>query len=248
VAARLGADEPVGLRVIDDVGSAQACVSTALEVLTRYQRHVPGRNRDARAPLFDRVLEAHRALHDRSKPLVAADHDHALDTWRWVLRLEPEASLAVQVAALFHDVERLQSESDVRIEQHAPDYRAFKQAHAAAGGRLAAATLERVGAAALAARVQELVTAHEVPGDDPERVLLNDADALSFFSLNACGFLAYYGLAHTRRKVAYTLGRLSARGFRELAGVRLSAELYALVDEALSGAAEQAQVREGPAA
>ena len=24
-----------------------------------------------------------------SKALVAADHDHALDTWRWVLRLAP---------------------------------------------------------------------------------------------------------------------------------------------------------------
>src|SRR5205814_582070 len=84
---------------------------------------------------FDKVLARHCELHDMNKPLVAADFDHARDTWRWVLRLAPHASLAVQVAALFHDVERLASESEARIEHRAADYEAFKKAHAAAGAR-----------------------------------------------------------------------------------------------------------------
>jgi hypothetical protein len=216
-------------------------VATALEVVTRFQRLLAGRNEASATPLFDRVLAAHRELHDLSKPLVAADYDHALDTWRWVLRLAPDAVLEVQLAALFHDVERLTSESERRIEHHAPDYVAFKQAHAAAGARLAATTLRQLGTGeAVLARVEALVAQHERPGADPERQLLNDADALSFFSLNACGFLAYYGAEHTRRKVAYTLARLSPRAFLELASVRLSAPIAALVDDALSGAAAPA--------
>jgi hypothetical protein len=241
VAARLEETDALGLRVVDDGDSAYACVATALEVVTRFQRLLGGRNRWSDTPLFDRVLAAHRGLHDLGKPLVAADYDHAVDTWRWVLRLAPEASLEVQIAALFHDVERLVSESDRRIEQHASDYVAFKQAHAAAGARLAANTLRDLGAGeALPARVEALVAQHERPDAEPERQLLNDADALSFFSLNACGFLAYYGPEHTRRKVVYTLARLSPRAFLELASVRLSAEIAALVDDALSGAAAPA--------
>jgi hypothetical protein len=231
---------PLCLRLVDHGDSAPACASTALEVVTRYQRLLEGRNAQSDGPLFDRVLEAHRALHDLSKPLVAADYDHALDTWRWVLRLEPQASRAAQVAALFHDVERLVSESELRVEQHAADYEAFKRAHAAAGARLARVTLEALGDEELAARVEALVAGHERPGADPEGQLLNEADALSFFSLNASGFIAYYGLTHTRRKVAYTLARLGARGFRALGGVRLGAEIAALVDDALSGTAAAA--------
>jgi hypothetical protein len=224
--------EDVVLRVIDRAGTARACAAVALQVMTRYQRFLRGRNGHSRVPLFDRILALHRSLHDVRKPLVAADLDHALDTWRWALRLSAEASLALQVAALFHDVERLASESEARIEQHAADYAAFKDAHAAEGARLARAALRRVGAdEPLVARVAALVATHERLDGDEEKRLLNEADALSFFSLNACGFLAYYGLAHTRRKVTYTLARLGERGRRALAEVRLRADIAALVAE-----------------
>ncbi|HWN71341.1 MAG TPA: DUF4202 family protein, partial [Haliangium sp.] len=143
------------------------------------------------------------------KPLVRADLDHALDTWQWMLRLDPAASLAAQVAALFHDIERLVSEADVRVEQHALDYRAFKDEHARRGGAMTRAALATTGLDQdTIDRAAELVQGHEQPGCHAERLLLNEADALSFFSLNSTGFLRYYGLEHTRRKIAYTLARL----------------------------------------
>jgi hypothetical protein len=194
----------------------------AVEVLTRWQRWIDLRNGASATPLFDGVLRAHEALHDVSKPLVKADLDHAVDTWHWMLRLEPEASLAAQLAALFHDVERLESEPDRRIEQHAADYAAFKDRHAARGGERAEEVLVAAGVpAATAARVREIVTSHERRGRDAEVDLLNDADALSFFSLNSAGYADYFGPEQTRKKVAYTLGRLSPRAHARLAGVRL---------------------------
>jgi hypothetical protein len=193
------------LRLEGDGVSAE----TVFAVLTRYQRFLGRRNPASAGSMFDRVLARHRELHDCRKPLVRADLEHALDTWQWLLRLDPSAGVAVQIAALFHDVERLVSEADVRIEQHASDYRAFKDEHARRGGAMTRAALAATGLdAAIIDRAADLVADHERPSGDAERLLLNEADALSFFSLNSTGFLRYYGVEHTRRKIAYTLARL----------------------------------------
>ncbi|MFL5350649.1 MAG: DUF4202 family protein, partial [Hyalangium sp.] len=149
----------------------------ALEILTRYQGLIGRRNAASSGELFDRILERHRALHDLNKPLVCADYRHALDAWQWVLRLAPEAGLAVQVAALFHDVERLLSEADARIEHKAENYQIFKDAHAALGAELTCTLLEELNVApATCERVRWLVTRHERPGEDSALALLNDAD------------------------------------------------------------------------
>lgn len=199
----------------------EVSAATVDAALTRYQRFLARRNPASTGPTFDRVLACHRALHDCARPLVRADLDHALDTWQWLLRLDPRAGVAVQAAALFHDIERLVSEADVRIEQHARDYRAFKNEHARRGGAMTRAALAATGlAAAVIDRASELVADHEQPGDDAERLLLNEADALSFFSLNSTGFLRYYGVEHTRRKVAYTLARLRESVWWRLSRIR----------------------------
>ena len=203
----------------------------AWEALTRLQRRLDRRNHASAGPVFDEVLRAHRALHDTSKPLVAADLDHALDTWQWLLRIAPGAPLPLQLAALFHDVERLESEADRRVEHHAADYQAFKDAHARRGAALAFAVLVAAGVAPRSAdRARALVAAHERPGPDPELDLLNDADALSFFSLNSPGYADYFGPAQTRRKVAYTLERMSHAARARLATVRLRPDVRRLVD------------------
>lgn len=202
---------------------------TAAQVAIRYQRFT------GIAPLNDRHLAslfvAHARLHDRSKPLVAADHDHALDTWAWVMRLHPAAPLPLQLAALFHDIERLHSESEHRIEQYAADYATFKAAHAVAGAAIVYDVLRGLGVADVVAdRTRCLVARHEFGGEaNAEAVVLTDADALSFFSLNASGFLRYYGRGHTARKVAYTLARLSGYGRRQLARIKLARDVRVLM-------------------
>jgi hypothetical protein len=215
------------LCVVDDTMPEGDLLETALQVVTRYQRHLDGRNLHSATPLFQAILARHRSLYDLSKPPVAAGYDHARDTWRWVLRLQPEASAAVQVAALFHDVERLARDREVRVE---PGRNAGRDAPAAAGARLAAEAITEAGAGPdLVERVAALVATHERPGEDPEKALLNEAAALSFFSLNAPGFAHDFGSEHTARKVAYTLARLGPRGMRALAGVRHRADIAALI-------------------
>ncbi|QSQ20503.1 DUF4202 family protein [Pyxidicoccus parkwayensis] len=220
-----------------DGARGESLVVAALEVLTRYQCLVGRRNEVSAVPLFDRLLARHRALHDLHRPLVRADYQHALDTWQWVLRLRPHASLAVQAAALFHDVERLVSEADRRVEHHAEDYQSFEDAQAEHGAEMARQVLREVGMdVSISQRVKDLVARRERPGDEADLALLNDADALSFFSLNASGFVRYFDAEHSRRKVANTLARLRPEQRRRLGQMRLAPLVQHLVDAQLASA------------
>lgn len=201
-------------------GSVGEVTRAAPQILARYQRLVPQRNQHSSGDLFRSVLAHHRAIHRIDLPLVRADWEHAIDTWQWILRLDPEAGLAVQLAALLHDIERLGSEPERRVEHLAPDYPTFKLAHAAQGGALVQSLLQGLDAPPpLTEQVVRLVAQHEAPvrpdtpgaddrGSREALALVNDADALSFFSLNSAGFLAYYGPEHTALKVEYTLARM----------------------------------------
>ena len=193
----------------------------AFEVVTRCQRLAGRRNAAADGPELDAVLARHRALHDLSKPLVRADYAHALDVWQWMLRLQPQAGLVVQIAALFHDLERLVSEADVRVERH----------RARTGAEMACELLAEIGLdPEIRCRAARLIAAHERPPapGDPEAedlALLNDADGLSFFSLNSPGYWDYFGPDATRRKVVFTLARLRPEAKQRLRRVRLRPEV-----------------------
>lgn len=228
---------------VEILGGGEELPRMAREVLTRCQRWMDRRNGASRGELFDRALSLHRREHDLSKPLVRADYNHALDTWQWALRLDPEADLAVQLAALLHDVERLISEADARVEHQAGDYQAFKDGHAARGAELADALLAEAGVEGeTRRRTARLIAEHEhaaAPGDPDAGAiaLLNDADALSFFSLNSVGYLDYFGPEAIRRKVAYTLRRLRPEARRHLGGLRLRPAVAAELGAVLEGVA-----------
>lgn len=222
------AEGPFTLCIQDDNGGRP---EFALEVLNRCQRAIGRRNRHSHGQLFDRILRRHRQLHDLSKPLVRADYNHALDVWQWALRLDPNASISVQLAALFHDIERLASESDARVEHLAADYQTFKDEHARRGAEITNDVLEEAGVPApVRARVAEIVAVHERQSADAEVALLNDADALSFFSLNSNGYADYFGPEQTRKKIAYTLNRMRASAREKLKHVRLRPDVRAMME------------------
>ncbi|HEX2254100.1 MAG TPA: DUF4202 family protein [Thermoanaerobaculia bacterium] len=198
-----------------------------------------------RGDWFSAVLARHRAAHPLHKPLVWADYRHVLDVWQWTLRLDPAAGAAVQVAALFHDVERVVSEADARHEQTVADYDAYKARHGEASAQMAARVLAPLALPpGVGERALTLIAGHDRPeaaapgGErDPETTLLQDADALSFFALNSSGYLDYYGPEQARRKIAWTLRRLSPPAAAWLPRLRLRPEIAALLTAARSAAA-----------
>ncbi|HEY0789088.1 MAG TPA: DUF4202 family protein, partial [Thermoanaerobaculia bacterium] len=206
---------------------------TLPKILTRCQRLFDRRNVASGTPVFDRILKAHGAIHELERPLVRAEYDHALDVWQWVLRLNPRAGLEPQVGALFHDIDRLVSESGSRVERDASDHGSVKRDRAEAGAWIADQIL---GAVDLpresAARICALITARAVPGNDADAMLIDEADALSFFSFNSPGFFDYFDAAHCRKKVDDTLGRLGPRGRSLLRTIFLRPDVEAAVREA----------------
>ncbi|MCZ6842402.1 MAG: DUF4202 family protein, partial [SAR324 cluster bacterium] len=63
---------------------------------------------------------------------VPEDPPHAEDTLRWVLKLDPKADQALQIAALAHDIDRAVTARKVHREEFT-DYDEFKSAHARNG-------------------------------------------------------------------------------------------------------------------
>jgi hypothetical protein len=222
--------------VVQGEGESNTLGDTAREILTRYQRLVPRTNTASAAAEFRKVLSGHRALHDLSLASGRAAYDHSLDTWQWVLRLSPFAGLAVQLAALFHEVERLLARARHRSEPVGVDENpTLERARAAEGAELASQVLEGCGidkpsVAEVARLIGEHTSCPPVRGADAG--LLADADALSFFSLHSADFADLHGPDATRRKLRHLLARMSSGAVHRLGGVRLREDLLELLVEA----------------
>lgn len=216
-------------------GSPATVAATAWEVLTAFQRHVGRRNAASSGPCFERVLRAHAELFGSSRRVVAIERAHALDTWQWALRVRPFATMAAQIAALFHDVERIASESGRRVEPLAPDVVAYKDAHARVGAAMTRAVLHRVGVdPEIVDRACDIVEHHERGGSDEELRAVVDADALSFLSLGAAAWADELGSEAARRKIARTAARLGGRRRGVLARLPLRRDVRAMLDDALA--------------
>ncbi|HLM09870.1 MAG TPA: DUF4202 family protein [Thermoleophilaceae bacterium] len=107
--------------------------------------------------------------------------DHLVRTRDWLLELEPDAGLALRLAALAHDIER-NFPGGPTPDPANPGYLAE---HAERSAVITRDWLIRNGAESeLAAAVGALVAAHEV-GGFPEADLLQAADSLSFLEVNS---------------------------------------------------------------
>jgi hypothetical protein len=154
---------------------------------------------------------------------VPEDPLHAENTLEWLLRLDPKADEALQIAALAHDIERAVEARKV-LRADYDDYDAFKAAHAQNGAKILRAILDKCGVAnPIAGEACRLVTLHEVGGDprsnllkhevggDPRSNLLKDADGISYFAVNMPWYYRREGWEETKRRCIWGYRRLSAR-------------------------------------
>lgn len=107
---------------------------------------------------------------------------HGERVLEYVLQLNPEASLELQVAALAHDIERsFDKENRPKKEQFLGGYASYKAAHAKRSAEVVAKIIEEFGGFEkdFIDRVSYLVENHEVGGDQ-DATDLKDADTLAF--------------------------------------------------------------------
>ena len=79
-------------------------------------------------------------------------------------------------------------------------------------------------------RVRWLITRHERPGDDSALALLNDADALSFFSFSSSGFSRYFSPSTPGRRWRTRSARLRPEHHARLERIRLPPAVRGLLD------------------
>jgi len=141
---------------------------------------------------------------------VPEDPRHADNTLEWLLRLEPNAGEALQLAALAHDIDRAIEKIKVRRADF-DDYDVFKAAHARHGVELLRPILTACGVARdIVDEACRLVEVHEV-GGDPSSDLLKDADSISYFDVNLPLYYQREGWAETKRRSLWGYRRLSSR-------------------------------------
>ncbi|MBL4817652.1 MAG: DUF4202 family protein [Deltaproteobacteria bacterium] len=143
-----------------------------------------------------------------SKSSVEEDPIHAENTLAWVLKLDPKADKALQIAALAHDIDRACPETKTRRQDYA-DYDAFKAEHAKNGARIVRKILEGHAVSdEITDKACALIILHEV-GGNPEADLLKDADSISYFDHNLPFYFGREGYVETKRRCMWGYQRLS---------------------------------------
>lgn len=139
---------------------------------------------------------------------VPEDPTHAENTLKWLLKLEPKADQALQIAALAHDIERANEKQKVKRKDF-EDFNQFKQAHADNSAKILRIILERCGVTGFITKEAcRLVAKHET-GGDLHSDLLKDADSISFFENNLPHYYIREGKEETRRRATWGYLRIS---------------------------------------
>ncbi len=141
---------------------------------------------------------------------VPEDPRHADNTLEWLLRLEPDANDALQLAALAHDIDRAIEETKINRADF-DDYDAFKAAHARNGAKILRPILTACGVDLnIVDEACRLVKIHEVGGDFRSD-LLKDADSISYFDVNLPLYYQREGWNEAKRRSSWGYRRLSPR-------------------------------------
>jgi Domain of unknown function (DUF4202) len=146
---------------------------------------------------------------------------HLIKSLEWLDRIAPEASEAMRLATLTHDMERAFPGPDQPVAKSLidPEYNA---AHSARSARIIGSWLrENHTSPELIGEVEDLVRAHEV-GGWPEANLVQAADSLSFLETNVDLFLNMIrtgkrAIDDVRAKFDYSYDRIQLSHARELA-------------------------------
>lgn len=140
---------------------------------------------------------------------LALERQHAENTLLWVKKIRPDASMALQIAAIGHDIERgvPPRYRDEDFENH-DDY---KTAHSERGAQILEEIMRRYKIDEKVIReATDLVRMHETGGSEDADVLM-DADSISFFDNNLDFYIGYKGLEGAIKQIEYKFNRCSPR-------------------------------------
>jgi len=155
---------------------------------------------------------------------IYSNADHLLATEKWLLKLEPKASLSLRVAALTHDVERA-FENDRNPPKSENLVKWDDVVYAKWHGKRSAGFVEQklregMNKNSLIKEIRELIEFHEFGGNN-HKDLIKDSDSLSFLEINVPIFISWIPARRTKEdvkeKIDYMFGRISSSKAKKLA-------------------------------
>ncbi|MBE9545891.1 MAG: DUF4202 family protein [Proteobacteria bacterium] len=139
---------------------------------------------------------------------VSEDPVHSKNTLKWLLKFDPDADEALQIAALGHDIERAVEERKVRRKDY-ESYDEFKKAHALKSAEILREIMDECRSSRkLTEDVYNLICLHERGGHNRAN-LLRDADSISFFDVNLSFYFTRNGVEETKERYLWGYRKLS---------------------------------------
>jgi len=168
--------------------------------------------------LYDKVEEYVRQSFTKDSQLTARGI-HSIKTKEWLLVIYPEATEAMQIAAVAHDIDSAFIEYKSSGGFRDPEYLEKHQTGAANTIREFLISLG-VGTESVE-EVEHLVVCHEVGGDNKQN-LIKDADSLGFFDRDMSEFLARHyrpekGKKQLTEKIDWMYDRITSKEAKNLA-------------------------------
>ncbi len=143
-----------------------------------------------------------------AQSVIPEDSRHADNVLEWLLRINPNADIALQLAALAHDIDRANEATRVQRADF-DNYDSFKAAHANNSATILQKVLQEYRVkSSLINEACRLVALHEI-GGDPRSNLLKDVDSISYFEVNMPLYLDREGCEETLRRCIWGYNRLS---------------------------------------
>ena len=161
------------------------------------------------------------------------EYGHSQSVWQWVLKLKPDADIALQIAALGHDIDR--SFEDFRkVKSKYATYDEYKKAHALLSAKIICDILIKHNFDRKTIdKVKYLIENHEIGGEG-DVAILTEADSITFFNN-----LSHYREMHTEKetidKIKFMYKRLSDKAKKLVKQIRIKdPELFGLVKSSIS--------------
>ena len=154
---------------------------------------------------FDFVLEEIKTITKNATD--KTEFDHSQSVWQWVLKLKPEADVALQIAALGHDIDR--SLEDYRkMKARFATYDEYKKEHALQSAKITCDILKKHDFDETTInKVMNLIENHEVGGEGDVEILM-EADSITFFN-NIQHYQQTHTQAETTDKIKFMYNRLN---------------------------------------
>ncbi len=179
---------------------------------------------------FNKIKEEIKNTIKNSKS--PGDSEHSIICLKWLLKINPESTEEVQIAALAHDIDRA---VDPRIlwEEGKESYAEYKQRHAIRSSNLIVDIMKKYDYSEESInKVKEMVKNHEIGGDE-ETDQLRDADSITYFELNVPSYLEERGFEKTKNKIKFMYERASDKARSLIKELKLSPEVNEVFEAAL---------------